>query len=613
MKMMDGSKVDIERFDGDGDFSLWKRRMFAYLSVSGLKDVLVEKASSSEVKEDDSQEVDPDTKRKKVADEESRLERCENSMSTIFLDVGDHVLRKIERCTTAAETWSLLESLYMPKSLPNRVHTQLKLYGFKMEDHRSIDDNIDDFLKIVGELSHLSIEVDEEVQAVLLLNALPTKYDQLKETLKYSREVIKVEDVASSTKSKEKEFKDSPSARPSSEGHFVRGRSETRNWSGKSRSKSSEGKKICWICGKEGHFKKQCYKWLERNKGKFQPNSKPESSLARDDAQDLVGLIACEVNLSQETNDKEEWILDTGCSFHMTSRKDIFIELKESAYGKVKMANNSHTEVKGIGSVRFRNPDGTTFLLHEVRYMPGIARYLISLGTLEEKGCEFKGPGGGIKIVKGCTIIMRGERKGRNTLYFLQGKAITAEACSAKSAEDEAKLITTRLWHSRLEHVGQKGLDVLAKEGCIDQSTITGLDFCEDCVIGKAHRVSFGSAKHVTKEKLGYVHSDLWGSPMFQRAWGIVNTLFRSLMTGQGKSGSTSSRPKMKHLRSSLSGRRWSKRNQKERSRSSEPTMVWSIATTGSISSAKRKGLYDTEHARTRHNRMALQRDCTGA
>lgn len=45
-----------------------------------------------------------------------------------------------------------------------------------MQDHRSIDKNIDDFFKIAGELSHLTIEVLEEVQVVLLLNALPSRY-----------------------------------------------------------------------------------------------------------------------------------------------------------------------------------------------------------------------------------------------------------------------------------------------------------------------------------------------------------------------------------------------------------------------------------------------------
>lgn len=293
---MNGDKVKIERFDGNGDFSLWKRRMFAYLSVSGLKDVLVEKPSNEESKEEKSDQ-DPEDNKKIQVDEESRLERCEKAMNLIFLNVGDHVLRKIERCTTAAETWALLETLYMPKSLPNRVHAQLELYGFKMKDQRTIDENIDDFLKIVGDLSHLSIDVPEEVQAVLLLNALPVKYDQLKETLKYSREAIKVEDVASSARSKEKEMKSLSSTRAGSEGLYVRGRSDGRSFSssgkqrnGKSRSKSAGKKKVCWICGKEGHFKKQCYKWLDRNKQKPPGNDRGgEAAMVRDDAQDLVG------------------------------------------------------------------------------------------------------------------------------------------------------------------------------------------------------------------------------------------------------------------------------------------------------------------------------------
>lgn len=71
-----------------------------------------------------------------------------------------------------------------------------------------MDDNIDEFLKIIGDLSNLSIEVPEEVQAILLLNSLPSRYDQLKETLKYGRDVIKVDEVASSARSEEKELTD---------------------------------------------------------------------------------------------------------------------------------------------------------------------------------------------------------------------------------------------------------------------------------------------------------------------------------------------------------------------------------------------------------------------
>lgn len=199
----------------------------------------------------------------------------------------------------------------------------------------------------------------------------------------------------------------------------------------------------------------------------------------------------------------------------MTPRRELFIELKEATSGRVRMANNSITEVKGIGSIRFQNPDGTTFVLHEVRYMPEIGRNLISLGTLENKGCEFKASNGIMKIVMGCTVIMRGYRKGSDTLYFLNGVARKSESCSGESSPTVINLSEkdqTQLWHSRLGHVGQKGLEMLVKRGCIPSDQVSTVKFCEDCVIGKTHKVSFGPAQHLTKERLDYIHSDLWGS-----------------------------------------------------------------------------------------------------
>lgn len=166
--------------------------------------------------------------------------------------------------------------------------------------------------------------------------------------------------------------------------------------------------------------------------------------------------------------------------------------------------------------MRFTNPDGTTFTLSDVRYMPEIGRNLISLGTLENKGCEFKGASGNLKVVKGCTVIMKGARKGQDTLYILQGSALKSELCSATSSKDKDSvegLDYTQLWHSRMGHIRQKALDVLGKKGCLESDKISEVKFCEDCVIGKTHRVSFGPAQHVTKEKLDYIHSDLWGSP----------------------------------------------------------------------------------------------------
>ena len=99
-------KVKMSMFDGTGDFGIWKKRMLANLSVQGLKDVLTPqvKEDSKTVKDDKGAEDDEDSKDKKIQDEIARKERDEKAVNLIFMSVGDHILQKLDKCTSAAET-----------------------------------------------------------------------------------------------------------------------------------------------------------------------------------------------------------------------------------------------------------------------------------------------------------------------------------------------------------------------------------------------------------------------------------------------------------------------------------------------------------------------------
>ena len=59
--------------------------------------------------------------------------------------------------------------------------------------------------------------------------------------------------------------------------------------------------------------------------------------------------------------------------------------------------------------------------------------------------------------------------------------------------------------------MSEKGLKELEKKGVFGKDQLYSLGFCEDCILGKAYRIKFESAVHTTKEKLGYIHSDMWG------------------------------------------------------------------------------------------------------
>ena len=91
--LMAKSRIEVERFDGKGDFSLWKKRILAHLSVLGLKDVLEEFTSPSEslMRKDEDEDV---FRERLLKEEAERLERSEKEMNLIILNVGDHVLRR---------------------------------------------------------------------------------------------------------------------------------------------------------------------------------------------------------------------------------------------------------------------------------------------------------------------------------------------------------------------------------------------------------------------------------------------------------------------------------------------------------------------------------------
>ena len=93
--------------------------------------------------------------------------------------------------------------------------------------------------------------------------------------------------------------------------------------------------------------------------------------------------------VSSNTRDKE-WILDSGCTFHMSPNKNWFIGLKETKENNLLMANNDSCEIHGIGSIKLKVHDGSIKTLSNVRYIPNLKRNLISLGVLDDSGFKTK-------------------------------------------------------------------------------------------------------------------------------------------------------------------------------------------------------------------------------
>ena len=71
----------------------------------------------------------------------------------------------------------------------------------------------------------------------------------------------------------------------------------------------------------------------------------------------------------------------------------------------------------------------------------------------------------------------------------------------------------TMLWHQRLGHTGEKGLQILHQNGMVEGMSNFSMDFnfCEHCVYGKQNRVSFPFGAKRANKILELVHSDVFG------------------------------------------------------------------------------------------------------
>ncbi|KAL0289766.1 UNVERIFIED_CONTAM: Retrovirus-related Pol polyprotein from transposon TNT 1-94 [Sesamum calycinum] len=169
------------------------------------------------------------------------------------------------------------------------------------------------------------------------------------------------------------------------------------------------------------------------------------------------------------------------------------------------MANEKRCEIQDLGDICLTFKDGYKLTLKNVKYVPDLNHNLMPCAVLEEEGLEGRWGKGIMEIMKGFLTVFKADRK-RNMYVCSVNYDILAA-----SVTDYDK---TSLWHKRLGHISLKGLELLQKEGVIVDK-IEKLKFCDECVIGKQHKVQFPASQPPNPSSsssiLDYVHAYVWG------------------------------------------------------------------------------------------------------
>ncbi|KAL2250008.1 UNVERIFIED_CONTAM: Retrovirus-related Pol polyprotein from transposon TNT 1-94 [Sesamum indicum] len=465
-------KFPVEWFNGS-DFGFWRMQMEAYLYGKDLYEPLAEKSE-------------------KTGDEEWKvLDR--KAMSAIILSLSQNVAYHVKGAKSTKEVLQTLADMYEKPSAMNKVMLMKKLFRLQMEERKSVADHFNDFNQLTTQLASVDIVFDDEVKALILLSSLPDSWDVVVTSVSTSsvKEKMKFDNIRNIMLNEETRRKQTGGSSGSALHTESRGRPDTRGkYRGRSRSRGkNKGKKemVCWNCEKPGHMKSECRA----------PKKEKEGRTANVATEEITDALLLSVSSSSD-----DWVVDSGASFHSCSNKDIMEPYTSGDFGLVYLADNKPLKIVGKGDVRIKSTNGSCWTLHDVRHIPGLKRNLISVGQLGSDGFHTTFGDAKWKISRGAMTLARGLKSG--TLYMAGG--------SSSNIPFAGTVSQANLWHNRLGHMSENGMNVLKSKGRLPELKSVEVGHYEHCVFRKKKRVSFlTTGRTPRKEKLELVHTDLWG------------------------------------------------------------------------------------------------------
>ncbi|GJZ27007.1 retrovirus-related pol polyprotein from transposon TNT 1-94 [Tanacetum coccineum] len=201
------------------------------------------------------------------------------------------------------------------------------------------------------------------------------------------------------------------------------------------------------------------------------------------------------------------FIVDSGCSKHMTGNLKLLSNFVEKFLGTVKFGNDQIAPILGYGDLVQGN-----ITIKRVYYVEGLNHNLFSVGQFCDADLEvaFQKSTCYIRDLKG-NDLLTGSRGTDLYSITLQDTSTPNPIClMAKASSSQAWL-----WHRRLSHLNFDTINLLSK-----YDIVTGLPklkfvkdhLCSSCELGKAKRKSFHTkTTPSSKRRLQLLHMDLCG------------------------------------------------------------------------------------------------------
>lgn len=458
-------------------------------------------------------------------DKNTWSQRDGKAMAILFASVNSEQATHLLDCKSAKEMMDFLESIHAKKSDVRIMTLYEEYFSLKMGDDESVTSYFSKVRTIASELEDQGEKLTDNLKMCRIMSSLTPKFHNFRTVWYNIKECRTMDTLLAKLQLEEdqnrKFERDSNNFDESkaSQAAFIAGTQHTNNKKKKKLSLSErKAKSTCHKCGQIGHWQSECFtdRGKDGDKKSSNSNGNNGSSNNNNGKKSFSYVAVSETILSADYDDV--WLSDSAATRHGTFRRDWFVTftaLEKQTKG-VRAANDELMDVEGVGNIaieRFVDGKWLACTIENVQYVPNMKVNLFSVMQAGKKGLVTTFD------ENGCTIFDKDDKcvagigyTDSNDLVRMAFRTSKVQrACS--TATEKVSENSLQQWHRRLGHVNVATIKSMCKNGLVSGIKLANTEnfFCEECQLGKMHRVSHPlSEKHVM-EKGECIHVDLCG------------------------------------------------------------------------------------------------------
>ncbi|GJZ04713.1 retrovirus-related pol polyprotein from transposon TNT 1-94 [Tanacetum coccineum] len=242
------------------------------------------------------------------------------------------------------------------------------------------------------------------------------------------------------------------------------------------------------------------YKWVPKTQKKWVPKTQKKwvPKVRNESVPKRVSFAIVQLIL---------FIVDSGCTKHMTGNVSLLCNFVEKYLGTVRFGNDQFAPILGYGDLVQGN-----ITIKRVYYVEGLNHNLFSVGQFCDADLEvaFRKSTCFVRDLQGNDLLTGNRGSDLYTISLQETTSSTPICLLAKASPTQAWL-----WHRRLSHLNFDYINLLSKKDIViglPKLKYVKDQLCSSCEVSKAKRSSFKS-KTVpsSKGRLNLLHMDLCG------------------------------------------------------------------------------------------------------